>query len=83
MKIFFSRRAKSDWLKLDSSVQEQLRRKIDFFISQKNPIRWADSLMGNYSGKFRFRIGEYRIIFEVEKDMIFVLRVGHRRDIYK
>ena len=83
MKIFFSRRAKSDWLKLDHDTQEQLRRKLDFFISQKNPIRWADSLKGSYSGKFRFRIGEYRIIFEVEKDMIFVLRVGHRRDIYK
>jgi mRNA interferase RelE/StbE len=34
-------------------------------------------------GTYRFRIGDYRVIFDIEGKDIVVLRVGHRRDIYK
>lgn len=32
----------------------------------------------------RFRVGDYRVIFDIEKDklIIFVLEVGHRKNIY-
>jgi len=30
----------------------------------------------------RFRIGNYRVIFDLEGDEIVVLRAGHRKDIY-
>jgi len=34
---------------------------------------------------YRFRVGDYRVIFDIDKDklLIFVLEVGHRRNIYK
>ncbi len=31
---------------------------------------------------FRLRIGDYRIIFEIEKDKIIILNLGHRKNIY-
>jgi len=31
---------------------------------------------------FRLRVGDYRVIFELGKDRIDVLDVGHRKDIY-
>lgn len=33
---------------------------------------------------YRFRVGDYRVIFDMEKDklLIFVLELGHRRNIY-
>jgi len=34
-------------------------------------------------GTYRFRVGDYRVIFDVEGNEIIVLRVGHRREIYK
>ncbi|MDZ4853875.1 MAG: type II toxin-antitoxin system RelE/ParE family toxin [Nitrospirota bacterium] len=34
-------------------------------------------------GSYRFRIGDYRVVFDIEGDEIVVLRVGHRRDIYR
>ncbi len=34
-------------------------------------------------GSYRFRIGDFRVIFDIEKDEIVVLRVGHRREIYR
>ena len=39
----------------------------------------AESVLGSY----RFRVGDYRIIFDIEEKDIIVLRVGHRRELYK
>ncbi|MBW2736071.1 MAG: type II toxin-antitoxin system RelE/ParE family toxin [Deltaproteobacteria bacterium] len=38
-----------------------------------------------HSGLRRIRVGNYRVIYEVQKDVlvILVLRVGHRHDIYR
>ena len=35
-------------------------------------------------GGYRFRVGDYRIIFDMEREklLIFVLEVGHRKNIY-
>lgn len=59
-------------------------------------IRMIESLAGNprpngsikLSGKedmYRIRVGDYRIIYEVQDKvlLILVLRVGHRRDVYR
>jgi mRNA interferase RelE/StbE len=42
-------------------------------------------LSGSYKGLYRFRIGEYRIIYSIERDklVVFVLRIRHRKDAYR
>jgi mRNA interferase RelE/StbE len=42
-------------------------------------------LKGSQTGLRRIRVGSYRIIFEVRKEelLILVLRVGHRKDVYR
>ena len=39
-------------------------------------------LSGNLSGKYRMRVGDYRLRFYVKGDTITVDKVGHRRDFY-
>jgi mRNA interferase RelE/StbE len=34
-------------------------------------------------GTYRFRIGDYRVIFDLEGNDVIVLRVGHRKEIYR
>ena len=43
------------------------------------------ALTGNLSGLWRYRIGNYRVIADIqdEKLVIFALEVGHRREIYE
>ena len=36
-----------------------------------------------YRGLFKYRIGNYRIIFSKMKDEILILRIGHRKKVYK
>lgn len=34
-------------------------------------------------GEWRFRIVDYRVFFDVVKNNIIVLKVGHRKDVYR
>lgn len=83
MEIVFSRQAKKDWQKLDASIRNQLLKKLAFFVFSKEPLHYAEKLRDENLGQYRFRIGDYRIIFDIENHAIFVLKVGHRREIYK
>ena len=83
MEIIFSERARKDWNRLERSVQNQLRKKIAFYLQSGQPLQFAKKLQDPSLGEYRFRIGDYRIIFDFGGNEIFVLRVGHRKDIYK
>ena len=46
-------------------------------------MRYAEKITDPRLGSYRFRIGDYRVVSDLEDEDIVVLRVGHRRDIYK
>ena len=50
-----------------------------------DPRRHGKSLTGNHSGKWRYRVGDYRIIADIsdQKIKILILNIGHRKEIYK
>lgn len=49
-----------------------------------NPRRIGKALTENYSGRWRYRLGNYRAIVEIEDDRLVVtaLSISHRKDIY-
>ncbi|MDA8099685.1 MAG: type II toxin-antitoxin system RelE/ParE family toxin [Nitrospiraceae bacterium] len=79
--LVYAQRALKDIDKLDaktkSRIGDALLRHKDRLIAQST--RLTDPRIGTY----RFRVGDYRIIFDVEGSEIVILRVGHRREIYK
>ena len=50
---------------------------------REEPLSYAVKLKDSRLGTYRFRIGDYRVIFDTEGNEIVILRVGHRRDIYR
>lgn len=42
-------------------------------------------LKGEYSGLRRIRIGSYRVVYEVHNEQltVLVIRIGHRREVYR
>jgi len=50
-----------------------------------NPRVFGKALQGNLNDKWRYRVGDYRILAKIEdeKVVITVVEVGHRKDIYK
>lgn len=83
MKYLFRPSAEKQFGKLDSQIQTRIIKKMEFIISTLNPLDWAEPLTQSKIGQYRFRIGDYRVIFDVEDDTIVVLTFGHRREIYK
>jgi len=69
--------------KLPILESQRIITKLDFFCKQENPLKLADYLTDFRLGSYRFRIGDYRVIFDVKDEYIVVLAVGHRRDIYR
>lgn len=51
----------------------------------EDPRIHGKSLTANRSGQWRYRIGDYRLIAQIQDDkvLILILEVGHRREIYK
>jgi mRNA interferase RelE/StbE len=39
-------------------------------------------LTGELKGKFRLRVGDYRVIYEILNDQVIILQMGHRREVY-
>lgn len=69
--------------KLDRQIAERIVKKLDFWMESGDPLRFAENLTNSELGEYRFRVGDYRIIFDVEGENIVVLVVKHRREIYK
>jgi mRNA interferase RelE/StbE len=49
----------------------------------ENPRLFAVKLIDKMLGQYRYRVGDYRVIFDIEGDHIIILRIGHRREIYR
>ncbi len=80
-KVVLTYRALRDLRKLDKKTQKRLLFKIKEY--SKNPFKYCIKLTSPLIGTYRFRIGEYRVIFDIEDKDIVILRIGHRKEIYK
>jgi mRNA interferase RelE/StbE len=69
--------------KLEKSVRQRIVEKLNFYLLQKDPLKFAEKLTDSHFGEWRFRIGEYRVIFDIDEDKIIILKIGHRENIYK
>lgn len=69
--------------KLDPPVRRRIQAAIELLADQPRPPA-ATQLMGG-SGEWRVRTGDYRIVYDIEDDILLVLFlvVGHRREIYR
>lgn len=72
--------------KLDRKAQESIVRFLRERIEPaEDPRQWGKPLHGEKRGLWRYRVGDYRLICDIqdEKIVILVLAVGHRKDIYR
>lgn len=51
----------------------------------KNPRHFGEPLSGEMTGLWRYRIGDFRVICEIQDERLVVLAlsIGHRREIYR
>jgi mRNA interferase RelE/StbE len=79
--IVFTESVKKDFEKLDRVVQKKIARKL--LILQSNPFYQTKKLTGSVVGDYRFRIGDYRVIFDIDEKRIVIHKIGHWREVYR
>lgn len=85
-KVAFTKEALKSLKKLDKGIA----RLITSWIRKNlkgctDPRAHGKGLVANRSGQWRYRIGDYRLLCEIQDEqiLILILEIGHRREIYK
>lgn len=81
--IVFSHSAQKDLKKLDNETRKRIGMKLLFYLEQPDPLAPARQLIHSSIGGYRFRIGHYRVVFDINNNKIEVVSVKHRKDVYK
>lgn len=69
--------------KLPKDIQRRILHKLEFFAVQPDPLEHAEPLVRHEIGEYHFRIGDWRVIFDIDNDTLVILLIGHRREIYR
>ncbi|RZD18643.1 MAG: type II toxin-antitoxin system RelE/ParE family toxin [Candidatus Acididesulfobacter diazotrophicus] len=79
--------AEKRFIKLDSDLRKRIKNKLTEMILMDNPIDHVcvKPLMGELRGFYRFRIGDYRLIFSLikEEKIIAIVNISSRGGAYK
>lgn len=84
-KVIYDKKAKKQVSKLDPFVSKKIKKWIDTnLVDCDNPYRAGVQLCGTLAKYWRYRVGDYRIVAEIddEKIIILIVKIGHRREIY-
>ena len=80
-KIEYKSSVVRDLKKLDKGVAGRILDQLEMNLSE-NPDG-GQPLTGQFKGLFKYRIGDYRIIYTRTVEGILVLRIGHRSKVYR
>ena len=82
-KVFWTEKARKGLKKLDFSIRDKLVIKVESYLIQ-DPQKLGKPLFFQYKGSYRYRFGDFRIIYQVKESelLILVLEAGHRKEVY-
>lgn len=80
-KILYKESVEKDYRRIDHSQRMRIKEKIDNDLAN-NPHA-GKRLKGAYSELFSVRVGDYRVLYTFIPDGILIVRVAHRKEVYK
>lgn len=83
--INFNKKSEKELSKLDKQTQQKIVKFLYGLENNDNPRKSGRALKGDLGLFWRYRVGDYRIICQIEDEtiMILVLSVGHRKEVYR
>jgi len=79
-----SSKAQKDLKKIDKKIQQRIIKEVFKLKKDRHPQQFKP-LVGLKIAQFRLRIGDYRVLYDVydQDKVVLILRIGHRKDIYR
>ena len=72
----------SDLKKKDSKNKEMIKRAIEERLSMKPEI-YGKPLQRNLKGYWKLRVEDYRVVFKISNNIIYIFGIIHRKEVYK
>ncbi len=66
-------------------IPQNLKNRLENALEKRllaDPVKAGRPLRQSLAGHRKMRAGDYRIIYRVQDDLIIVLKIGHRKDVY-
>ncbi len=79
--LVYKKSVQRDLKKLSRAEANRVLEKVEEELS-KNAEAYP-VLRGQFAGLRKYRIGEYRVIYAILGNEVLILRIGHRKDVYK
>ena len=80
-KILYKKSVFRDLKKLDKPVARRIMQQIEKELVKDPELN--PSLKGEFAGLRKFRVGDYRVVYTIIDDEVIILRVGHRKSVYR
>jgi len=83
--VTYSEKATKTLLKMDRQISSMIYRWIDKNLDGcDNPRLYGKALDSDFKGYWRYRVGDYRLIANIQDNLLVIeiVRAGHRREIY-
>ncbi len=82
-RIEFAPKAERNFKDLNKPIQSRLARRIDLLA--ENPFPQGTRKLAGEEDLYRLRVGDYRIIYQVQgrRLVVLIVGIGHRRDVYR
>jgi mRNA interferase RelE/StbE len=81
-KLEWTEDAIEDLQKLDRFITQRILKKITWFSKHFDNIV-PEPLSGDFTGTYKLRIGDWRVVYTIEQDAIVIQAIGHRREVYR
>ena len=73
---------KNDVKTLPKNIKDRIRKAIEDRLIL-NPLKFGEPLRYSMKGYRKLRVGDFRIIYKIEKQFVVILKIGHRKEVYK
>jgi len=80
-RIEYKASVEGDLKKLDPPAALRVLRRIETALSLEG--HHGRALSGEFAGLYRLRVGDYRVIYARTTEGYLVLRIAHRREVYR
>jgi mRNA interferase RelE/StbE len=82
-KVAYLDSVEEDLRKLDKTTAKKILNRIETYLA-RDPKELGKPLKGDFQGYWRYRWGDYRVIYRIAEQeiLIIVLRISHRKEVY-
>lgn len=67
---------------INRDISRRIERAIETRLST-DPRRYGEPLRRTLKGYWKLRVGDYRVVFKVVKNEVWIFGIMHRRDVYR